>query len=160
PWVAADVLQALAGLREASAYSRHTARQVLDFHRTLVGALSPAAAAALGSLQGSLAGDRTPAAVISTLVRLRDAEVHPGVPGFQAGIGTALEVLGEAFAAVGPAGGLGAFSPRRPLEVVKACAVGCVSGGLKGSRSDAGAPIGAVVGGAAATAQAVMAALY
>jgi hypothetical protein len=155
------VLKAIASLAKADDKTRHTSQQVLTFLEPLGHVPLPASyAATLTSVDEALAPAGHPMAVVHALIGLREARAHDRVPGFQAGVIAALDLIGDALETAGTMmTGVSVFGRRKPADICKACAHGCVSGALAGTINKIGASVGGVVGGVAGSTQALITAV-
>jgi hypothetical protein len=161
PIPAQQILRAIYWLPDADDKTKHTAQQVLSFLDPLLAALLPASYAdTLKTVDDALAAASHPMGVISAFSDLRDSKVHANVRGFQVGIESALDLIGDALETSGTMmTGVSVFGRRDPAGVAKACARGCVSGALAGQITGAGGVVGSVVGAVAGTVQAAITAI-
>ncbi len=145
------VLRAVAMLKQADDKTRHTAVQVVSFLPNLLHVELPASyAATLVTFDEALKGARNPMAVVIALSQLKDLRAHDRVAGFQIGVNSALDLIGDALGTAGTMmSGVTVFGQRNPAEVALLCARGCVSGALAGAVNKVPPMVASVAGGVA-----------
>ena len=166
PWARAKtlpperVLKAIAELPKADDQTRHTAQQVLTFVPMIAHVELPASyAATLVTFDNAMAEAPNPMAVVMALSELRDNRSHDRVMGFQIGVNSALDLIGDALGTAGTMmSGITVFGRRGPGVIARACARGCISGALAGQVNKVPPSIASVVGGVVGSTTALIAA--
>jgi hypothetical protein len=143
------VLRALCGLPHIDARTQLTAEQVLAFLERLAQVPMPANYAALiERVNGELEGLTHPMQVLQALIVLRDSPARPTMAAFGIGVRAAIDLLGDALeTGAGITSVAAVFGRRRPAEVARTCARGCVWGALAGTLIDIPPRVAAIVGG-------------